>query len=101
MALNVDKLPWNVNIEGCSLNVILLENETGVLNSTDQMNFLKISFQMKTNTDTGAIFFINGYTFALSWNKSGIFLCDSHNRSVYMLSQNLQVLTISNAIYKY
>ena len=121
MALNVDELPGNVHIEGCSLNVILLENETGVLNTTDQMNFLKISFQMKTNTGTGAIFFINGYTFALIWNKSGIFLCDSHSRSkegfitadgtsvllkfktlnevqnyikeVYMLSQNLQVLT--------
>ena len=121
MALNVDELPGNVHIEGCSLNVILLENETGVLNTTDQINFLKISFQMKTNTGTGAIFFINGYTFALIWNKSGIFLCDSHSRSeegfitadgtsvllkfktlnevqnyikeVYMLSQNLQVLT--------
>ena len=52
MALNVDELPGNFHIEGCSLNVILLENETSILNTTDQMNFLKISFQMKTNTGT-------------------------------------------------
>ena len=32
----------NVTIEGCSLKVILLENETGVMNTTDQLNFLKI-----------------------------------------------------------
>ena len=121
MALNVDELPVNVNIEGRSLDVILLENEAGVMNTTEQFNFLKMSFQTKTNTGTGAIFFINGYTFALIWNKSGIFLCDSHSRNkeglitadgasvllkfktlddvqnyikeVYMLSQNFQVLT--------
>ena len=91
------------------------------MNTTEQFNFLKMSFQTKTNTGTGAIFFINGYTFALIWNKSGIFLCDSHSRNkegfitsdgasvllkfktlddvqnyikeVYMLSQNFQVLT--------
>ena len=121
MALNVDELPVNVNIEGHSLDVILLENEAGVMKTTEQFNFLKMSFQTKTNTGTGAIFFINGYTFALIWNKSGIFLCDSHSRNkegiitadgasvllkfktmddvqnyikeVYMLSQNFQVLT--------
>ena len=121
MALNVDDLPANVNIEDCSLDVILLENEAGVMSSTEQFNFVKMSFQSKTNTGTGAIFFINGYTFALIWNKSGIFLCDSHSRNkeglitadgasvllkfktlddvqnyikeVYTLSQNFQVLT--------
>ena len=121
MALNVDELPVNVNIEGHSLGVILLENESGVMNTTEQFNFLKMSFQSEMNTGTGAIFFINGYTFALIWNKSGIFLCDSHSRNnegfitadgtsvllkfktlddvenyikeVYMLSQNFQVLT--------
>ena len=121
MALNVDELPVNVNIEGHSLDVILLENEAGVMKTTEQFNFLKMSFQTKTNTGTGAIFFINGYTFALIWHKSGIFLCDSHSRNkegiitadgasvllkfktmddvqnyikeVYMLSQNFQVLT--------
>ena len=121
MALNVDELPVNVNIEGHSLGVILLENESGVMNTTEQFNFLKMSFQSKMNTGTGAIFFINGYIFALIWNKSGIFLCDSHSRNnegfitadgtsvllkfktlddvenyikeVYMLSQNFQVLT--------
>ena len=121
MALNVDELPVNVNIEGHSLGVILLENESGVMNTTEQFNFLKMSFQSKMNTGTGAIFFINGYTFALTWNKYGIFLCDSHSRNnegfitadgtsvllkfktlddvenyikeVYMLSQNFQVLT--------
>ena len=120
LTLNADELPKNVTIEGCSLNVILLENETGVMNTTDELNFLKISFQTKTNTGTGAIFFINGYTFALIWHKLGIFLCDSHSRNeegfitsdgasvllkfktlddvqnyiqeVYMLSQNFQVL---------
>ena len=75
LTLNVDELPRNVTIEGCSLKVILPENETGVMNTTDQLNFLKISFQTKTNTGTGAIFFINGYTFALIWHKLGIFLC--------------------------
>ena len=40
VALIVDELPGNVHIEGCLLNVILLENETGVRNNTDQMNFL-------------------------------------------------------------
>ena len=63
-ALNVDELPGNVHIQGCSLNVILLENV--VLNTTDHMNFRKISFQMKANTGTGVIFFINGYTFAFN-----------------------------------
>ena len=129
LTLNVDELPRNVTIEGCSLKVILLENETGVMNATDQLNFLKISFQTKTNTGTGAIFFINCYTFALIWHKLGIFLCDSHSRNeegfitsdrasvllkfktlddvqnyieeVYMLSQNFQVPYISNTIYKY
>ena len=48
LALNVDELPGNVNIEGCLLKVILLENETGIMNTTDQLNFLKISFQTKT-----------------------------------------------------
>ena len=118
LTLNIDELPRNITIEGCSLKVILLENETGVMNVTDQ--FLKISFQTKTNTGTGAIFFVNGYTFALIWHKLGIFLCDSHSRNeegfitsdaasvllkfktlddvqnyieeVYMLSQNVQVL---------
>ena len=60
MALNVDELPVNVNIEGHSLDVILLENEAGVMKTTEQFNFLKMSFQTKTNTGTGAIFFING-----------------------------------------
>ena len=80
VALNVDELPVNVNIEGHSLGVILLENGSGVMNTTEQFNFLKMSFQSKMNTGTGAIFFINGYTFALIWNKSGIF-CDSHSRN--------------------
>ena len=53
MALNVDELPGNVNIEGCSLKVILLENETDVMNTTNQLNFLKISFQTKKNSGTG------------------------------------------------
>ena len=120
LTLNVDELPRNVTIEGCSLKVILLENETGVMNTTDELNFLKISFQTNTNTGTGVIFFINGYTFSLIWHKLGIFLCDSHSRNeegfitsdgasvllkfktlddvqnyieeVYMLSQNFQVL---------
>ena len=81
LTLNVDDIPRNVTIEGCSLKVILLENETGVMNTTDELNFLKTSFQTKTNTGTGAIFFINGYTFALIWHKLGIFLCDSHSRN--------------------
>ena len=121
LTLNVDELPRNVTVEEGSLKVILLENETGVMNTTDQLNFLKISFQTKTNTGTGAIFFINGYTFALIWHKLGIFIFDSHIRNeegfitsdgssvllkfktldnvqnyieeVYMLSQNIQVLT--------
>ena len=96
------------------------KNATGVMNTTDELNFLKISFQTKTNTGTGAIFFINGYTFALIRHNLGIFLCDSHSRNeeefitsdgasvllkfktldevqniieeVYMLSQNFHVL---------
>ena len=92
MALNVDELPVNVNIEGRSLDVILLENEAGVMNTTEQFNFLKMSFQTKTNTGTGAIFFINGYTFALIWNKSGIFLCDSHTEIKRALLQQTVLL---------
>ena len=42
-----------------------------------------MSFQTKMNTGTGAIFFINGYTFALIWDKSGIFLYDSHKSKQY------------------
>ena len=57
MALNVDELPVNVNIEGRSLDEILLENEAGVMNTTEQLNFLKMSFQTETNTGIGAIFF--------------------------------------------
>ena len=81
MALNVDDLPANINIEGFSLDVILLENEAGVMNSTEQFNVPKMSFQTKTNTGTRAIFFIYGYTFALIWHKSEMFLCDSHSRN--------------------
>ena len=40
MALNVDELPVNVNIEGRSLDAILLEIEAGVMNTTEQFNFL-------------------------------------------------------------
>ena len=72
LALNIDGLHGNVNIEGCSLKVILLENETGVINTTYQLNFLKITFHTKANTDTSVIIFISRYA---------IFLCDSHSRN--------------------
>ena len=42
MALNVYEIPVNVNIEGRSFVVILLENEAGVMNTTEQFNFLKM-----------------------------------------------------------
>ena len=99
----------------------MLENETGIMNTVDQVNFLKVSHEEKLNTGIGVIFFINGYTFAIIWSKSGYFLCDSHSRNeeglitpdgtsillkfkalndvqnyieeVYMLRQNIQVLT--------
>ena len=51
------------------------------MNTTDQLNCFKISFQTKTNTGTGAIFIINGYTFSLIWYQLGIFLCYSHSRN--------------------
>ena len=57
MPLNVDELPDNVNIEGCSLKVKLLENESGIINISNPFNFLKVSFETKSNTGTGAIFF--------------------------------------------
>ena len=56
MTLNVDELHVNVNIEGRLLDVVLLKNESGVMNTTEQLNFLKMSFQTKMNAGTGAIF---------------------------------------------
>ena len=80
-ALNVDELPQEVNVEGCLIRVTMLENGTGILNTVDQLNFLKVSHDEKLNTGIAVIFFINGYTFAIIWSKSGYFLCDSHSEN--------------------
>ena len=55
--LNVDELPGNVNVKGCSLKVSLLEYQTGIINISNQLHFFWMSFETKSNTGTGAIFF--------------------------------------------
>ena len=59
----------------------MLQNETGILNTVDQLNFLNVSHEEKLNTGIAVIFFINCYTFAIIWSKSGYFLCDSHGEN--------------------
>ena len=78
--LSVDDLPQNVTVEGCALRTTMLKNETGIMNITDHLDFLEQSYQKLSDTGNGLIFFINGYTFALIWSKSAVFLRDSHSR---------------------
>ena len=51
------------------------------MNIIHDINFLERSYLKVSDTGNGLIFFINGYTFYLIWNKSAIFICDSHSRN--------------------
>ena len=79
--LSVDDLPRNVKVEGYALTATMLENENGIMNIIDDIDFLERSYRKVSDTGNGLIFFINGYTFSLIWSKSAIFLCDSHSRN--------------------
>ena len=79
--LTLDDLPTNVTVEGCVMQVIRLENESGQINVANTFDMLETSFKNSTNSGSGLIFFISGYTFAVIWSKSGYFLCDSHSRN--------------------
>ena len=78
--LTLDDLPPNVTVEGCEVQVFRLENESGWINIANRFDMLETSFKNTGNTGSGMIFFISGYTFAVIWSKSGIFVCDSHSR---------------------
>ena len=77
----MDDLPTNVTVEGCVMQVIRLENESGQINVANTFDMLETSFKISTNSGSGLIFFISGYAFAVIWSKSGYFLCDSHSRN--------------------
>ena len=63
--LSVDDLPRNVMVEGYVLTATMLENETGIMNIIDDIDFLERSYIKVSDTGNGLIFFINGYTFSL------------------------------------
>ena len=79
--LTLDDLPPNVSVEGHAMQVVKLENESGWINIANRFDMLETSFKNASNTGSGMIFFISGYTFAIIWSKSGFFLCDSHSRN--------------------
>ena len=62
LPLNIEELPLNVNIEGCSLTVKMLSQEQGNISNNIISDFLKVSYQEILNTGNGLICFINPYT---------------------------------------
>ena len=93
-ALNIDELPEYVNVENSSLRVTLLSQKSGTISMTARNDFLHESYEQTSNTGTGLIFFISGYTFAIIWSKQAFFLFDSHSRSTegFTVSDGYSVL---------
>ena len=80
--LGVEDLPNTVVIYEQSFSVEMLSNESGILTrnyNIDSTSLLQL-YGNCLNTGSGALFFLNNYTFSLIWNKQAFYLFDAHSR---------------------
>ena len=74
-SLFMNELPRSIAIENTNIDVELLSNSFGFFCENNIF-----SNHSKTENGNGLIFTTSGYSFALIWNKTSVFLFDSHSR---------------------
>ena len=77
--LFLTELPNQVEIENEIVNIEMLSNHYGLLS---QNNIFQ-EHAPTCDVGNGLIFTTNGFSIALIWTKSGVFLFDSHSRDKY------------------
>ena len=78
--LPVNELPINFKIENFDLNEVMLDHESYLMQNKNDL-FENYRHLTQRNTGDGPIFTCAGFSVAIMWNKTSVFLFGSHIRN--------------------
>ena len=91
--LGVEDLPTKIEIYSHSIDIALLENRTGEINSSTYLTSIGDIMGNFSNFCNGALLIINTYALGVIWEKNCFFLFDSHSKNGTSVLLNFETLS--------